>query len=325
MVDLETMGTDPNTVILTVGAVPFGGDGNLIMEDNFYFYERVQLQSYDKYKNGEFNFSWDTLIWWLKQDKDPLEDAFLLQPRYPIWVVMQDFANWISIVCNMCNDNKINIWSHGKDFDVVVLQNAFKVCGIVCPWKYWDTRDTRTLYALAGIDMRDISMTKGFKSHNAVGDCFKQIEGIRRAYNVINSHINTNNTNNTNTNTNTNTNNTNTNNTNTNNTNNNTNTNTNNTNTNNTNTNTNNTNTNTNNTNTNTNNTNTNTNNTNTNNTNTNNTNNTNTNTNTKNNTDSTDSIENNTDSTDSIENNIGSKVRRSSRLEKREIKRQKN
>lgn len=190
MVDLETMGTNSNTVILTIGAVPFGSDGKLIMDDDFYFYEGVDLKSYDKYKHGEFSCSWDTLIWWLKQDKQPRDEAFLVGPRYPIWDVLQDFINWLAIVCKTLNDNTINIWSHGKDFDVVVLENAFKVCSLECPWKFWDTRDTRTLYALAGVDMRNISVPNGFKAHNAVGDCFKQIEGVRQAFNTINKHVN---------------------------------------------------------------------------------------------------------------------------------------
>ena len=189
MVDLETLSTDSNAVILTIGAIPFSGAGELIMGDDFYFYECVDLKSYNKYKNNEFSFNWDTLIWWLKQEKEPREEAFLIGPRHAISDVLQDFVNWIGIVCKELNDNRINIWSHGKDFDVVVLENGFKVCNIECPWKFWDTRDTRTLYALAGVDMRNISVPAGFKAHNAVGDCFKQIEGVRQAFNNINRHI----------------------------------------------------------------------------------------------------------------------------------------
>ena len=189
MVDLETLSTSSNSVILTFAAIPFGPDGKLILPEEWYFYERVHLPSYEKYKNNEFHFSYQTLLWWLSQDTEPMNDAFLAQPRYPIWTVLQDFVNWVGLVGNHLNDTRVNVWSHGKDFDVVVLENAFKVCGIECPWKYYDTRDTRTLYALTGVDMRNIAMPEGFKAHNAVGDCLKQIEGIRLAYDTINKHI----------------------------------------------------------------------------------------------------------------------------------------
>lgn len=186
MVDLETLSTDSNAIILTIGAIPFGPDGTHIVDKGCYFYERVNLYSYNRFKNNEFHLNWGTLIWWLEQDPEPLRDAFLAEPRYPIWTVMQDFLNWINIICKSFGDMKVNIWSHGKDFDVVVLQNAFKICNVDCPWDYWDTRDTRTIYALAGVETMNISMPPGFKAHDAIGDCLKQIEGIRLAYNRIN-------------------------------------------------------------------------------------------------------------------------------------------
>ena len=189
MVDLETLGTDSDAIILTIGAIPFSPDGTVLVDEDEYFYEKVHLPSYNIYKNKEFSVDWGTLLWWLKQDPEPLREAFLDQPRYPIWVVMKDFLNWLEIIGKMFGDRKINMWSHGKDFDVVLLQNAFKVCGLECPWKFWESRDTRTLYALTGVDTRNISMPEGFKAHNAIGDCLKQIEGMRLANNVLNNHI----------------------------------------------------------------------------------------------------------------------------------------
>jgi hypothetical protein len=185
MVDLETLSTDSNAIILTIGAVPFGPDGSQIVDEDSYFYERVDLKSYNRYKD-KFSIDYNTLNWWMRQEQEPRDQAFLETPRYSIDTVMQDFVNWLTIMCNAFGDSKINIWSHGKDFDVVVLENAFKICGIGCPWKYFDTRDTRTLYALAGVDSRNISIPEGFKAHNAIGDCLKQIEGVRLSYNNLN-------------------------------------------------------------------------------------------------------------------------------------------
>ena len=187
MVDIETLSTDSNAIILTIAAIPFGPDGKLIMQDDYYFYEKIDLNSYNKY-NNQFDFNWSTLLWWLQQDKEPLNDAFLQNPRYPIDTVLQDFINWLNITCDLLNDKRINIWSHGKDFDAVILQNAFKVCGLECPWKFWDTRDTRTIYAFSNVNLKNIPMPEGYKAHNAVGDCLKQIKGIEISYNIINTH-----------------------------------------------------------------------------------------------------------------------------------------
>jgi len=186
MIDIETVSTASNATILTIGAIPFLSDGTIPVDPDMYFYERVQLESYDSFKNNEFDFDFSTLIWWLKQDSEPLKDAFLENPRFPIKVVMQDLANYLMIIKNLIKDETVNIWSHGKDFDVVILQNAFKVCGIECPWKFWDTRDTRTIYSLTNVNLKNISID-GYKSHNAIGDCLKQIEGIKQSYSIINS------------------------------------------------------------------------------------------------------------------------------------------
>jgi hypothetical protein len=188
MLDVETMGTEPNSIILTIGAVPFDKEGKPSLGRDFYFYKRVELQSYDKYKNMEYSFDWVTLLWWLRQDKNLIAESFLSQPRYPIWDVLQDFNDWIFAVCKMFDDYNLKIWSHSKNFDIVVLQNAFKSCDIECPWKYLDTRDTRTLYDLAGIDINEIKMSDELKFHNVIWNCFRQIEAINHAYKYVFHH-----------------------------------------------------------------------------------------------------------------------------------------
>lgn len=186
MVDIETLSTDSNAVVLTIGAIPFLSDGTIAVDKDMYFYERVNLSSYNKYVNNEFSFNYETLLWWLKQKEEIRNDTFLNGPRYNIEVVMQDFSNYLMIIKAYFKVDKINIWSHGKDFDVVILQNAFKVCKLECPWKFWDTRDTRTIYALANIDLKNIG---GFNDHDAIEDCLKQIEGIKQSYKIINSSV----------------------------------------------------------------------------------------------------------------------------------------
>jgi len=184
MVDIETLGTDSDTMILTIGAIPFTNEAKIVAPKTEWFYKKVDLNSYKKYKN-DFSMDYNTLIWWLKQDDKPRYEAFIEKPRDPIDVVMEDFAKWLIKTTN----NDIRIWSHGKDFDTVVLQHAFKVVSVDCPWTYWNTRDTRTVYSMAGIDMRDITIPEGFDAHNALGDCLKQIDGLNLAFLVINGKL----------------------------------------------------------------------------------------------------------------------------------------
>ena len=46
MVDLETLGTDSNAIILTIGAIPFSSTGEIIVDKDMYFYQKVNLPSY---------------------------------------------------------------------------------------------------------------------------------------------------------------------------------------------------------------------------------------------------------------------------------------
>lgn len=56
---------------------------------------------------------------------------------------------------------------------------------IEIPWKFWNSRDTRTVYDLAGIDMKKISVPDNYKAHHALGDCLKQIEGLKQAFKIL--------------------------------------------------------------------------------------------------------------------------------------------
>ena len=185
MVDIETLSVKSNAIILTIGCIPFNSNGTHMVEKDYYFYERVDLCSYNDKQDFHIDFS--TLLWWLKQDSSPRSEAFINGPRYTIRKVLIDFAKWIIQTCEYCSDDKINMWSHGKDFDCVILENAFNTCNVKCPWKFWDTRDTRTIYSLANISMNNINIPDGYKAHNAIGDCLKQIEGIRQSYIAINN------------------------------------------------------------------------------------------------------------------------------------------
>lgn len=123
MVDIETLGTDPDSMILTIGAVPFSEKGEVLVEKDFYFYERVDLKCYDFYKNSNyFTMNFDTLLWWMKQDEDPRGEAFLNEPRYPIDKVISKFVEWIKQTCDYLRDRKIHMWSHGKEFDILYFK-----------------------------------------------------------------------------------------------------------------------------------------------------------------------------------------------------------
>lgn len=180
MVDLETTSTDTNnTFILTIGAIVFNMnnsiDENSQKNNEKEFYRRIDLSScYD------LEVDILTIEWWMKQSGEARQEAFLEKPRYPLIDVLKEFILF-------CNQNDITyVWSHGKDFDVVVLQNLFKKYKLKCPWKFYNSRDTRTVYHIADIDYNKINIP-GIDDikHHALFDCKRQILALNLSYSKL--------------------------------------------------------------------------------------------------------------------------------------------
>ena len=162
MIDLETLDTSPNSVIATIGAVKFNrNEISDDIDDYEKFYRRIDI---DSCKEIGLTSSQDTLNWWDSQTKEARKEVFGKKNRVHIKKCLQDFKKWFK--------GCTKIWSHGDDFDCVILKNAFDKCGIVAPWKFWNTRDTRTLF-----DVKNYRYNKKdyvCVEHHALHDAFCQ-------------------------------------------------------------------------------------------------------------------------------------------------------
>lgn len=156
MLDLETMGTSSNSLILSIGAVEFDKDFGIVSK----FYEVIDIQSsLDK----GFEISGDTLNWWLKRSIEAKTTLFTKQ--IPIIDALRKFKEWLGTKDNL------QIWGNGADFDNVILQNAYKRFKADAPWKYYENRCFRTMQC-------SFPSLEGFKRegahHNAVDDAEHQ-------------------------------------------------------------------------------------------------------------------------------------------------------
>ena len=71
------------------------------------------------------------------------------------------------------------MWSNGASFDVVVAETAWRQLGMRIPWPFWVIRDTRTLYEIAGVKLKDGGHVT---SHKAVEDAERQAIVVQKAY-----------------------------------------------------------------------------------------------------------------------------------------------
>jgi len=167
MIDLETLSTRPNAVILVLAAVKFNRTGKIRkLEDMDTFYHRITINSCEE---KGMHTDPETQKWWDKQDREVREEAFG-EPREDLSVVLRKFIEWYG-------DAKTP-WSHGATFDLVILNDAFRRCNLEAPWKFWDCRDTRTLYDIAGVKNWDLPQAS---KHHALYDCDRQIWGVKES------------------------------------------------------------------------------------------------------------------------------------------------
>lgn len=169
MIDLETMATSPNAVVLTLGAVKFNPYGNGY-GDKIYF--RISIDDQDAFAR---EVDPGTLDWWSKQDPKIMEEAFADEDRLPLVDAIDQFHKfaWGSDA----------FWSHGATFDLVILENIYKQLGKPLPWSFWQLRCTRSLFDL-GIDPE---MPKG-SLHNALEDAKRQAVGVQNVFRKLREH-----------------------------------------------------------------------------------------------------------------------------------------
>lgn len=167
MVDLETLATSPDAVILTIGAVTFDPASNKIFDKLYY---RVDVESCDRLG---MTVNDDTVEWWSKQAADVQTEAFAEDNRVPIEEVIEKFHKFAW--------NCDAFWSHGATFDLVILDCYYRKLNKVPPWNFWQIRDTRTLFDLG----YDPEMPKE-GLHNALEDASRQAIGVQTIYRKLN-------------------------------------------------------------------------------------------------------------------------------------------
>lgn len=130
MVDLETWGTRPGSVIVSIGAVEFRRDG--LGEE---FYRRVAPGSC---MDAGLTVDAPTVEWWLTQGEEARMEC--VEATASLRSVLEHFAEWVG--------PGTRLWSNGPDFDYAMLAAAYRATGLEMPVPHWGSRCYRTLKAL---------------------------------------------------------------------------------------------------------------------------------------------------------------------------------
>jgi inhibitor of KinA sporulation pathway (predicted exonuclease) len=179
MLDLETWGNSPNSVITSIGAVKFNlnpdnSGGNIIDE----FYYRINPQSC---VDEGLTMSVDTILWWMNQSHEARSE--FQEPTTPLKKVLTYFTTWLSDT-----PKNIDIWGNGSDFDNVILANAYRACELELPWKFFNNRCFRTLKNIYP-DVPSLGVSPAGVKHNALDDAKSQAWRLIDILSYINKSI----------------------------------------------------------------------------------------------------------------------------------------
>ena len=177
MIDIETLATTQDAAILSVGACVFHPDGEAIYSG---FYRVCDLATQGIGHHGR-RIDPKTLYWWMDQN-DIARKAVFCTPdhnRLHLDTLLGELSVWIS------SHEVSYVWSHGSNFDLPILDHAYRSRAILTPWHYRNTRDTRTLFALAKDMGAGNLRSYGGDAHHALGDAIRQAEWVIEATQFI--------------------------------------------------------------------------------------------------------------------------------------------
>ncbi|WP_238116699.1 3'-5' exonuclease [Vibrio cincinnatiensis] len=183
MIDIERMGKGSKAPITSLGAVVFNPNTGEIGNE---FYAVVNLCSSAYY--GEMDAS--TVVWWLQQSDEARAIYAKDTPKLSLREALTQFNAWLA---EQGESNDLYLWGNGKEFDNVIVRNAFEACRIKPNFSHWNDTDVRTIVKMGrdilGINPKFTLVREGIH-HSALDDArfqatyvsaiwlrFKQLQG----------------------------------------------------------------------------------------------------------------------------------------------------
>lgn len=174
MIDLETWGKRAGCAIRSIGAVAFDPTSGKLGDE---FYVNVTKQSC---LDVGLVTDRSTEKWWDQQTRDA--QAALDTDQISLADALNRFSVFWRTTCGT------RPWSQGANFDQPIIEAAYVACGLVnekgdtlLPWKFYESRCTRTVYGLAGLRPFDFPKNTG-TAHHALDDAKHQARCVSTAF-----------------------------------------------------------------------------------------------------------------------------------------------
>ena len=169
-IDIETLGTSPDTVVLTIGGIKFDPMEDDGLHSEFYY----RLNADEQIDMGR-TVDEKTLEWWETQSEEVKAEALDTNDRIPVEETLKALNKWLVGVDKL--------WCQGPVFDIGILENLYRQMNLHYNWSFWNIRDSRTLFSLMDKDPRK---EIDFAAHNALADAIVQSLCIQKVYKKLN-------------------------------------------------------------------------------------------------------------------------------------------
>ncbi|QTA20686.1 3'-5' exonuclease [Escherichia albertii] len=166
MIDLETMGKNPDAAVISIGAIFFDPQTGDIGPE---FSKTIDPDT----AGGVIDR--DTIKWWLKQSREA--QSAILADEIPLDDALLQLREFID---ENSGEFFVQVWGNGTSFDNVILRRSYERQGIPCPWHYCNDRDVRTIVELGGAMNFDARTAIPFEGerHNALDDARYQAKYV---------------------------------------------------------------------------------------------------------------------------------------------------
>ena len=165
MLDIETLATTPDAVVMGVGVVKFDPRSGTP------YNKTLWRPDIDQQTERDRHVSESTLEWWSKLPQHIQDDAFTEDGRIPVTEFMKELNRY----CVGAD----KIWCQGPQFDMLILENLYIQWGHHFGWQFWQIMDCRTLFQLMPTDPRKAIQQD---LHSADADAYYQAIGVQQCY-----------------------------------------------------------------------------------------------------------------------------------------------
>ncbi|QIG75236.1 endodeoxyribonuclease protein [Rhizobium phage RHph_Y52] len=170
--DIETLGTKPGSIILSIGAVAFDPED----------YNPERLWSGAYYRNISvlssimrgMTMDEESVKWWVDPERDAARAAFD-SDELSLPDALREFAGWFGAVPGGVR----HIYAKPPSFDCVLIEGAFRRANVPVPWGFRQPRCVRTVLDWSGFDAKTVPFN-GTK-HHALDDAIHQATVVQMA------------------------------------------------------------------------------------------------------------------------------------------------